>query len=160
MIIHFSLCCERPLDTPLTKKQSLLILQKKEVLRASVTKLPGFSHQFLHLVHLTGSPNIHCSVSCTHIMFFLEPLKMFGDAQSWHKILIMNLGCPNQRTSITLIKSYCFIFLPSSTLIKWFIILPSLCLKLSLASLAFSLRHFGLAILLLHISDNAALSQL
>lgn len=158
--LHFSLCYERHLDTPLTKKQSLPILQKKKDLRALVTKLPRFSHPFLHLVHLTGYLDLHHDISCTHVMVFLEPLKMFGDAQSWHKILIMNLGCPSQCTSITLIKGYCFTFLPSPALIKQFIILPTLCLKPSLASLAFSLRHFGLTILLLHISDNAALSQL
>lgn len=122
----FFLFCERHLDTPWTREKSLLILQKKEGLRASVTKLPSFSHQYLHLVHLTGSLDIHCSVSCTHIMFFLEPLKMFGDAQSWHKILIMDLGCPNQSTSITLIKIHCFIFLPSPALIKWFLMLSRL----------------------------------
>lgn len=59
-----------------------------------MTNLPSYS-QFLHLVHLTGCLDVQGNASCTYIAFFLGPLKMFGDVQSWHKNLIMNLGYPN-----------------------------------------------------------------
>lgn len=91
----FCVFCEEYLGTSLT---SYLCSVSDEGDRESRGKTKFSSvprPQFLYLVLLTVSLDVHGSVSSTHIMFLLEPLKMFGDAQTWHKILIMNLGCPN-----------------------------------------------------------------
>lgn len=93
VIISFNLCCEGHLDILWPNNHHCPFCRRG--FRSLSDKASCYSHQFLHFVHLTLSLDIQRNISCNYIMFFLEPLRMIGNGQSWHKIWNMNLGYLN-----------------------------------------------------------------